>query len=166
MWCLSASSRKRKLLDTPIDDKISTLDIQKRPKTAAKSMPVNLQPVAHIKASAAGQADDKQSSAAEQFVSNPELKRHELQTAVLPERRVKEQASFDFMTWYSKICTHGFADGLSALHQGHDNSHSQPSLIARCIRMNASLLGANKYVLQPMNQPWHLSPFKHVSQWL
>lgn len=129
-------------------------------------MPANLHPVAHIEASTAGQAADKQSSAAEQVVIKAEHKRKELQKAIIPEICVKEQAAFDFVTWYSKICTHGFADGLSALHQGHDNSHAHPSLIAKCIRMNAPLLGAQEGVLRTIHQPWQLSPFQHASQWL
>ena len=161
VWCSSASNKRRKLLG-PLDDKRLNEDIPKRSKTTAITMPANLQPFAQNKASTAGQADNKQSSAAEQVINTPELKQQEPQTAVLP----KEQASFDFMTWYYKICTHGFADGLSALHQDHDNSHAHPSLIARSIRMNASLLGVKESVLQTIYHPWHSSPFQHVSQWL
>ena len=165
-WCPSASSKRRKLLGPSLDNEGPTEDIPKRRKTAAKPMPADLHPVAPMEASTAGQAANKQSSAAQHVVKKAELKRKECETAVIPERCVKEPAAFDFVTWYSKICTHGFADELSALHQGHDNSHAHPSLIAKCIRMNASLLGAQEGVLQTIYQPCHLSPFQHVSQWL
>ena len=166
VWCPSASSKRRKLQGSSLDDEGQIEDTPKRRKTAAKAMPANLQPVAQIDASTVGEAANKQSLAAEQVGNQAELKRRKLQTAIIPEKCVKEQAPCDFVTWYSKIYTHGFADGLSALHQGHDSSHAHPSLIARCIRMNACVLGAKEGVLQTAYQPWHLSPFQHVNQWL
>lgn len=166
VWCPSASSKRRKLQGSSLDDEGLIEDIPKRRKQAAKTMPASMQPVAQIDASTAGEAANKQASAAEQGGNKSEFKTQKLQTAIIPEGCFKEQAPCDFVTWYSKICTHRFADGLSALHQGHDSSHAHPSLIARCIRMNACVLGAKEGILQTIYQPWHLSPFQHVSQWL
>lgn len=143
VWCPSASCKRRKLLGS-----ISENDgpITKRRKTAAKAMPANLQPVTQIEASTTGQANE-QTPLAEQVVSKPELYRQKLHTGVTPQACIKGLEPFDFVTWYSKTCTHGFADGLSALQQEHDSSHAHPRLIAKCITMNAMLLEAKKDVL-------------------
>ena len=124
-------------------------------------MPANLQPVKQIEASTTGQATE-QTPLAEQVVREPELDRQKLHTGVTPQGCVKELEPFDFVTWYSKVCTHGFADGLSVLQQEQDSSHAHPRLIAKCITMNAMLLEAKKNVWY--QSLWHSSPFQHASQ--
>lgn len=123
-------------------------------------MPANLQPVTQIEASTTGQANE-QMPPVEQVVSEPELDGQKLHTGVTPQRGIKELKHFDFVTWYSKMCTHGFADGLSALQQEQDSSHAHPRLIAKCITMNAMLLEPKKDVLY---RSLPSSAFQHASQ--
>lgn len=158
--CPPASSKRQKLLGSFTDNDGPTETVTERRKTAAKTMPANLQSVAQIDALTTGQANELLPPA-EQAVSEQERDRQKLHTATIPQRCLKKLEPFDFVTWYSKICTHAFADGLSALQHGHDSSHAHPRLIAKCITMNALLLEAKKDVF---NQAWHLSPFQHASQ--
>ena len=171
MWCPSARTKRRKLLGPSPDDKELTEQVSKRRKTAAKSLPESLQPFAQLEASTAGRAETgatEQPLNSEEVANKPVLDRQEPQTetAVSPGECTHEQAPFDFVAWYSKVCTHSFADGLSALQEGQDSSHAQPSMISKCIRMNASLFEGNQAVLQTVNQSWHFTPFQHASHWL
>lgn len=160
MWWPSASNKRQKLLGSFSDDDGATEVVTKCRKTAARTMPANRKSVAQTEASTTGQANGL-TSPAEQGVNEPELDKQKLHTAVTPQRFLKEVEPFDFVTWYSKTCTHGFADALSALQQGQDSSHAHPRLIAKCITMNALLLEAKKDVFF---QSWHSSPFQHASQ--
>lgn len=107
-----------------------------------------------------------QPSMAEQVVRNQEVNEEELVAATVHQRVTNKHDLVDFVSWYSKVCTQSFADGLSALQQGHDSSHAQPSLISKCVRMNASAFEADRAVLQTLYQPEHVTPFQHACQWL
>lgn len=129
-------------------------------------MSANLPPSAVVQTSPSEIAASAQPSMAEQVARNHEVDKTELVAATIQQRMTNKHDLFDFVSWYSNVCTQSFADGLSALQQGHDSSHAQPSLISKCVRMSAFAFEADQAVLQTLYQPEHMTPFQHACQWL
>ncbi len=72
-----------------------------------------------------------------------------------------------FAAWYSSVYTTVFADKLSALHKSQDNSHTQPSLILKCVKMHAESFEPQhqEVVVQKVALPQKLGNYC-VSCWL
>jgi len=72
-----------------------------------------------------------------------------------------------FADWYSAMCTDVFADELSALHTTQDSSHTQPSLILKCIKLHAAIFGEQQQgIVTQKGASQQRQGHIHVSCWL